>query len=124
VPDRPVDERPLSTHVRHHVCLAIREALQNVLRHAEATHVDFSIRVDESSMNVVIRDDGVGFATDRPPAAEQDGLANMRHRLGAVGGSVAIASAPHSGTTVTFHVPVDFRRNGAGATPLEVIHDS
>jgi signal transduction histidine kinase/streptogramin lyase len=124
VPDRPGDERPLSTHVRHHVCLAIREALQNVLRHAEATHVDFSIRVDESSMNVVIRDDGVGFATDRPPAAEQDGLANMRHRLGAVGGSVAIASAPHSGTTVTFHVPVDFRRNGAGATPLEVIHDS
>jgi signal transduction histidine kinase len=124
VPDRPGDERPLSTHVRHHVCLAIREALQNVLRHAEATHVDFSIRVDESSMNVAIRDDGVGFATDRPPAAEQDGLANMRHRLGAVGGSVAIASAPHSGTTVTFHVPVDFRRNGAGATPLEVIHDS
>ena len=124
VPDRPGDERPLSTHVRHHVCLAIREALQNVLRHAEATHVDFSIRVDESSMNVVIRDDGVGFATDRPPAAEQDGLANMRHRLGAVGGSVTIASAPHSGTTVTFHVPVDFRRNGAGATPLEVIHDS
>jgi len=124
VPDRPGDERPLSTHVRHHVCLAIREALQNVLRHAEATHVDFSIRVDESSMNVAIRDDGVGFATDLPPAAEQDGLANMRHRLGAVGGSVAIASAPHSGTTVTFHVPVDFRRNGAGATPLEVIHDS
>ena len=124
VPDRPGDERPLSTHVRHHVCLAIREALQNVLRHAEATHVDFSIRVDESSMNVVIRDDGVGFATDRPPAAEQDGLANMRHRLGAVGGSVAIASAPHSGTTVTFHVPVDFRRNGVGATPLEAIHDS
>ncbi len=124
VPDGPSDERPLSTHVRHHVCLAIREALQNVLRHAKATHIDFSIRVDESSMNVAIRDDGVGFATDLPPAAEQDGLANMRHRLRAVGGSVAIASAPRSGTTVTFHVPVDFRRNGAGATPLEAIHDS
>jgi signal transduction histidine kinase len=124
VPDGPSDERPLPTHVRHHVCLAIREALQNVLRHAEATHVDFSIRVDDASMNVAIRDDGVGFATDFPPAAEQDGLANMRHRLGEVGGSVAIASAPRSGTTVTFRVPVDFRRNGAGATPLEAIHDS
>ena len=124
VPDGPSDERPLPTHVRHHVCLAIREALQNVLRHAEATHVDFSIRVDDASMYVAIRDDGVGFATDVPPAAEQDGLANMRHRLGEVGGSVAVASALRSGTTVTFRVPVDFRRNGAGATPLEAIHDS
>jgi signal transduction histidine kinase len=123
VPDGPCDERALPTHVRHHVCLAIREALQNVLRHAEATHVDFSIRVDDESINVVIRDDGVGFTTDLLLAAEQDGLANMRHRISEVSGSVNIASAPRSGTTVTFRVPVDFRRHGASATPLEAMHD-
>jgi|688.fasta_scaffold68578_1 signal transduction histidine kinase len=123
VPDGPPDERPLPTHVRHHVCLAIREALQNVLRHADARHVDFSIRVDDASINATVRDDGIGFATDRPPAAEQDGLANMRHRIGEVGGSVVIASAPGSGTTVTFRVPVDFRRHGTGTTTLEAIHD-
>lgn len=123
VTDGPPDERPLPTHVRHHVCLAIREALQNVLRHAAASHVDFAIRVDDASITVAVRDDGVGFATERPPAAEQDGLANMRHRIGEVGGSVTIASAPHGGTTVTFRVPVDFRRRTVGTTPVETMHD-
>jgi hypothetical protein len=47
----------------------------------------------------------------------------MRHRIGEVGGSVVIASAPGSGTTVTFRVPVDFRRHGTGTTTLEAIHD-
>ena len=103
--------------------MAIREALQNVLRHARATHVDFSIRVDDASINAAIRDDGVGFATDRPAVAEQDGLANMRHRIGEVRGSVGIASIPGSGTTVTFRVPVDFRHHGTGTTTLEAIHD-
>jgi signal transduction histidine kinase/ligand-binding sensor domain-containing protein len=123
VPDASCDERPLPTHVRHHVCLAIREALQNVLRHAAATHVDFSIRLDDTEIHVVIHDDGVGFDTDIPATAGQDGLANMRHRVAEVGGSVAIVSAPRSGTTVTLRVPVDFRRPTAGVPPLEAIHD-
>lgn len=109
VPDGPADERPLPTHVRHHACLAVREALQNVLRHARATHVDFGIRIDGERMMVTVRDDGVGFDTARPPAAEQDGLQNIRHRIGEIGGSVNVASAPHAGTTVTLHVPLDFR---------------
>ena len=123
VPDGLPDERPLPTHVRHHICLAIREALQNVLRHSAASHVDFAIRMDDDSITVTIRDDGVGFATERPPAAEQDGLANMRHRIGEVGGGVTIASAPRGGTTVTFRVPVDFRRRIVGTTSLETMHD-
>ena len=123
VPDGPSDERPLPTHVRHHVCLAIREALQNVLRHAAASHVDFSINVADAWMTVAIRDDGVGFDPHQPLAAEQDGLANMRHRVGEVGGTVVVASAPRSGTTVTFRVPVDFRRHAAGEVSLESIHD-
>lgn len=93
-----------------------------MLRHAAATHVDFSIRVADGWLTVAIRDDGVGFDTGRPPTAEQDGLANMRHRVGEVGGTVEIASAAGAGTTVTFRVPVDFRRHAA-AIPLEATHD-
>jgi signal transduction histidine kinase len=124
VPDGPPDERPLPANVRHHLCLAIREALQNVLRHAQATHVDFSIRLVGTALTVVIRDDGIGFATDAPPAAEQDGLANMKHRVNEVGGIATVASAAQAGTRVTFTVPLDFR-SGAGATRMaEAQHDT
>jgi len=124
VPDGPSDDRQLPTHVRHHLCLAIREALQNVLRHADARHVDFSIRLDGQALVVVIRDDGVGFSTDEPTAAEQDGLANMRHRIAEIGGRVEVDSAAGSGTSVTFHVPCDFRRRIGDDHTLEMAHDA
>lgn len=124
VPDGPADDRLLPTHVRHHLCLAIREALQNVLRHAEARHVDFSIRLEDGMLVVTIRDDGIGFAVDRPTAAEQDGLDNMRHRVGEISGRVAVESAAGSGTTVTFHVPLDFRRTIGDGRTLEMVHDA
>ncbi|MFM7244979.1 MAG: two-component regulator propeller domain-containing protein [Planctomycetaceae bacterium] len=124
VPDGPTDDRLLPTHVRHHLCLAIREALQNVLRHADARHVDFSIRLAAGTLVVAIRDDGIGFSTAEPTAAEQDGLANMRHRIAEIGGRVEVESAAGSGTSITFHVPFDIRRRiGDGPTP-EMAHDA
>lgn len=107
VPDELPDERPLATQVRHHVCLAVREILQNVLRHARATHIDFSIAVDEHVLTVVVHDDGVGFEQDRTLAAEQDGLDNMRSRVAEVGGRVVVESRPGIGTRVTLTVPLE-----------------
>lgn len=121
VPDGPADGQLLPTHVRHHVFLAVREALQNVLRHAHATHVDFTIRLTPQSMVVSVCDDGTGFVADRQPAVGQDGLRNMRDRVAEVGGSVtidsspssAVASATSSGTCVTFRIPLPFRQSPA-----------
>lgn len=124
VPDGPPDDRLLPTHVRHHLCLAIREALQNVLRHADARHVDFSIRLEGGMLIVAIRDDGIGFAVDQPTAAEQDGLVNMRHRIAEIGGRVDVHSAAGSGTAVTFHVPFDARRRFGDRHTLEMAHDA
>jgi signal transduction histidine kinase len=116
VPDGPPDERPLATHVRHHVCLAVREALQNVLRHADATHVDFAIHLTPGTMTVRIRDDGVGFSTDLPSGPEQDGLHNMQDRVAEVGGEVTVESTPRGGTCVTLAVPLSFLPEPAGVT--------
>lgn len=124
VPDGPTDDRLLPTHVRHHLCLAIREALQNVLRHADARHVDFSIRLAAGTLVVAIRDDGIGFSTAEPTAAEQDGLANMRHRIAEIGGRVEVDSAAGSGTSITFHVPFDIRRRIGDGPTLEMVHDA
>lgn len=106
VPDELPADRPLPTQVRHHVCLAVREILQNVLRHAQATHIDFTITVDDPVLVVTVHDDGVGFEQGRALAAEQDGLDNMRARVAEVGGRVVFESRPGIGTRVTLTVPL------------------
>lgn len=105
-PDEVDADLPLSTQARHHVCLAIREILQNILRHARASHVDFTIRVNDRDLLVFVHDDGVGFDQDRPLAAEQDGLDNIRSRMAEVDGRIAIDSRLGGGTRVTLSVPL------------------
>jgi signal transduction histidine kinase len=74
-----------------------QEALANVRRHASARSV--SLALEGSS--VEIRDDGIGFAPSVRPGF---GLAGMRSRVGEVGGSVSVTSAPGAGTTVKVKV--------------------
>jgi len=106
LPDGPCAAIPLSTQVRHHLCLAIREVLQNVLRHARATLVDFTIDVLPASLSVVVRDDGVGFEDRRRLGPDQDGLVNIRARLAELGGQAVIESRPGAGTCVRLTVPL------------------
>lgn len=81
------------------------EALQNAARHAGA-HAEARVRVwqDDGSLRFEVVDDGVGFS-DRltEPGA---GLTNMSDRLGALGGSLELRSAPGTGTRVIGQVPV------------------
>ncbi len=107
VPDEMPADRPLPTQVRLHFCLAIREILQNVLRHAQATHIDFSIHLTDMTMTVIVHDNGVGFSQDSKLAPEQDGLDNMRSRVAEVDGRVVFESHPGIGTRVTLTVPLD-----------------
>lgn len=117
VPHDLPEDLPLPTQARHHICLAVREILQNVLRHAHATHVDFSILVDGPTLTVIVHDDGVGFGQDQPLAAEQDGLDNMRARVAEVGGRVSFASGPGIGTSVTLSVPLTHRHSSLLPSP-------
>jgi signal transduction histidine kinase len=75
----------------------VHEALQNALRHAEATHV----RVRLGEREVEVSDDGVGF---QPGAAELRsrhlGLTSMEERARELGGQLEIDSSPGRGTTV------------------------
>jgi signal transduction histidine kinase len=74
----------------------LREAVSNAARHGAPDAVWVSLGEAE----LIIHDDGRGFATegDRRPGAF--GLISMRERAAGVGGALAIASAPGDGTTV------------------------
>jgi two-component system nitrate/nitrite sensor histidine kinase NarX len=77
-----------------------QEALQNVAKHAKARHVWVTLLLGDGAATLAVRDDGRGFDPAVIPA-DHFGLAIMRERMAAVGGTVALASAPGAGTTVT-----------------------
>jgi len=77
-----------------------QEALQNVAKHARATHVWVTLRLEPALAELSVRDDGRGFDPAGVPA-DHFGLAIMGERMEAVGGTVAVASRPGQGTTLT-----------------------
>jgi signal transduction histidine kinase len=92
--------RFISSGVRHHLLLALKEALNNSLKHSGATEVRTQLVFTEPNLTIVIADNGSGF--DPQSALSGNGIANMNRRLQAAGGTCAIQSAPGKGTTVTF----------------------
>jgi ligand-binding sensor domain-containing protein/signal transduction histidine kinase len=104
---------PLTTDVRHNLFLAFKEALHNVVKHASASEVVVSLKLEPSSFLLSVGDNGCGFvhgaanpahspASDRPAAG--NGLENMRRRLEDVGGACCLESVLGKGTTVNFRV--------------------
>jgi signal transduction histidine kinase len=98
-PDHP-PARVISTEDRHNLFLAVKEALNNAVRHSHAMEVRLRAAVSEESLVLTIEDNGCGFETapDHPSA---DGLRNMRQRMEEIGGRFEIASTPKTGTKVT-----------------------
>lgn len=84
-----------------------QEALNNVVRHAQASRVVLAEEVDRDTVRLVIEDNGVGFdpaQTGRPEGGHRWGLMTMRERAMAVGGQCRIESQPGRGTRVIVEV--------------------
>jgi signal transduction histidine kinase len=78
------------------------EAVQNAAKHSGAVIVAVRLGQDRSTWQLTVTDDGTGFDQAQVRAAGTGtGLANMRDRLDAVGGKLALESPPGGGTTVT-----------------------
>lgn len=88
--------------VCEHAEAVASEAISNALRHAHAAHINVTVTVDDE-FTVEIADDGDGIPEDN---VRHSGLANMRRRAEHLGGTCTIVTAPGSGTTVRWTVPV------------------
>ena len=82
-----------------------QEALTNVARHADATHVDVEMHEDDDWLTLSVSDNGCGFNIEALNEFEGLGLAGMRERATLAGGSLEVASRPKNGTRVQFKVP-------------------
>ncbi len=86
---------------------AITEAVSNIARHAQASHVQVSLTSTGSWLDILIRDDGVGFDPQAVEAASGHyGILGMRERARLVGGTLEIDSHPGSGTVIHLRFPV------------------
>jgi len=103
-----VDAAPLSRYpaeVEATVYFCCVEAIQNACKHAggEAT-VTLRMREDAGTLTFQVADNGKGF--DSEARGLGAGFLNMADRLGALGGSLDVESAPRQGTTVSGTIPV------------------
>lgn len=101
----PVDmeERPLDAKVRHHLFLAVKEALHNIAKHANAKSVHLSAGLQGDLLRVRVADDGSGFVLGQAEAGA-DGLVNMGARMEELGGNCRIESQPGQGTEIVFEL--------------------
>jgi signal transduction histidine kinase len=100
---------PLSREAELALFRALQEALSNVLRHAQARSVDVGISISEAGVLLQVSDDGRGLpsgaTTERLELEGHMGLAGMRERITALGGSVQIRPKDGSGALLEVLVP-------------------
>jgi signal transduction histidine kinase len=83
----------------------VQEALNNVVKHADAKRAEALLERRDRCVYVTVRDDGRGF--DPESADGGFGLVGMRERVALAGGELEIETAPGSGTTVRAAIPLD-----------------
>ena len=84
---------------RQNVYFLYKEALHNVVKHAQASRVSVTVSLAQRELRLLVEDDGVGFDETRVQAGH--GLQSMRTRAEDLGGSLKIHSRPGQGTRLT-----------------------
>jgi signal transduction histidine kinase len=98
------DEETLSPRVRDEMFVMIREALRNAYTHACAEHVTVAVDIGPDAVRASVDDDGVGLGGGLPSTGRGSGLAVMRERAEALGGTLAITATRPRGTRVDLYV--------------------
>jgi signal transduction histidine kinase len=83
---------------------AVQEALTNVAKHSAARRVEVTVRACGRAIEAIVADDGVGFEADSP--SDGFGLIGMRERAMLAGGQLDLQTAPGTGTSVRFVMPL------------------
>ncbi|QEC77655.1 sensor histidine kinase [Mucilaginibacter ginsenosidivorax] len=102
--DEKIAYKKLHMEKRKDIYLVFKEAVNNIYKHAAATHVDISLQSHQNHLQMIIKDNGKGFDTTQPTS--RNGIKNMKIRLAKWKGSISILSAIDEGTLLTIIIPV------------------
>jgi signal transduction histidine kinase/Tfp pilus assembly protein PilF len=82
----------------------VQELINNILKHAEASHVDVQLTKHKDHLNIVVNDNGKGFQKSKKQGI---GLRNIKERLQKVKGTLDIDSNSGHGTSITIDIPIN-----------------
>ena len=101
----PADQEiALGAHLRREVFLIFKEAVNNIVKHSACSEVVITLEIDGAALRLELHDNGRGFDPRAP--SEGHGLASLRNRAAAIGGSLTVVSAPGAGTAITLNLPM------------------
>lgn len=96
--------RIVAAEVRHDMLLAVREALNNAVRHGHPSEVLLRFAVSDDHLEILIKDNGKGFNTEND--SQGNGLVNLHERMRNSGGRCQVDSSPDEGTSVVLGLPL------------------
>jgi signal transduction histidine kinase len=88
----------------------VQEALNNIAKHANASHVAVMLGLVDGGLQIIVRDDGIGFnpGTLSDQGGAHLGLRQMRERAVALDGHLTLISHPNEGTELRVWLPIFF----------------
>jgi len=96
----------LSADIETHLFRIVQEAVNNVVKHADATELSIELSAADSEISILVSDNGTGFDVQAHREAEHGfGLFSMRQRADGIGATLTIVSAPGRGTQVFASLP-------------------
>jgi signal transduction histidine kinase len=101
---------PVPARTRRNIMLLVKEALYNCSKYAHASHMLIQIRIERKTLELTMKDDGVGFDPTCKVAANIDsgrGLANMERRAKLLGADLDVQSSPNEGTQLTLKMSLN-----------------
>ena len=107
------DEPVLDDAVKITIFRIMQEALNNIIKHADATNVNVHLDYHENKIKIFIRDNGRGFDMDAVQSRigrTSLGLAGMEERAMLLGGAVDVRSRPNYGTEVEAVIPYHLKK--------------
>ena len=108
--DAEIPQANFNLATRRNLFLAIKEALNNAVRHSGATEVALTIQATDDEVRVTVKDNGRGFdsATEKP---ERNGMSNMAQRMAELDGRCRVTTKPGAGCCVELTVPLNEGRH-------------
>ena len=99
-----VPEQTVTAEFRRELFLVLKEALNNVNKHAAASRVEISLSLEPGWLEIIVQDNGKGTAAHESPTFHH-GLNNIRERVANLRGTFDLQSQPGCGTRLSARVP-------------------
>jgi signal transduction histidine kinase len=104
----PCPEKIIISETRNNLFFAVKEAINNAVRHGNPTKISLKIAVSADNLIIHINDNGCGY--DSHSSHRGMGIGNIQDRMLKLNGLCHIQSSVQGGTTITLQVPLDYNQ--------------